>query len=468
MKQDGTPGCAVTHKFSWRNQRLPGILEGLTRGRGLTVAHVEDRWMRKARGEDGKILLDDTGKPMLERDPARYGKGSRWRLRYDGPDGREKNESFGRKVDANNRRDEVAADLLRGTYIDPNAGKVTFRKQAEEVIENRTLNPSSRDIMRRRLATHVYPIIGSKEIGLLSRRPSIIQGLVGKMEAAGLGPETIGTIMAHVSTVFSVAVADELIAKNPVLSKTTVKLPKVVKKKLVVWTADQVLDVRETLTDRYRATVDAGAGLGLRQGEIFGFGPDDVDWFGGVIGVNRQIKVLNGKLFFGLPKGDKTREVPLSESVKFALAEHMRLFPPAMVTLPWGKPGGELVEVRLFFSTGPGRAVHLNTFSDTWWRAINRVGIVPRLKPGEKRGARFREHGIHMLRHYFASVLLTEGESPKAVAEWLGHSDGGVLLLKTYAHLMPSSEQRMRTAIDAALRRPDPAAGGPQAAQEII
>jgi integrase len=55
----------------------------------------------------------------------------------------------------------------------------------------------------------------------------------------------------------------------------------------------------------------------------------------------------------------------------------------------------------------------------------------------------------HALRHHFASVLLAAGESVVAVAERLGHQDAG-LVLKTYGHLMPDSEDRTRRAIDAA------------------
>lgn len=55
----------------------------------------------------------------------------------------------------------------------------------------------------------------------------------------------------------------------------------------------------------------------------------------------------------------------------------------------------------------------------------------------------------HDLRHHFASVLIAAGESVVAVAEWLGH-DGAGLVLSTYGHLMPNSEDRMRTAIDGA------------------
>ena len=55
------------------------------------------------------------------------------------------------------------------------------------------------------------------------------------------------------------------------------------------------------------------------------------------------------------------------------------------------------------------------------------------------------------LRHWFASVQLEGGTSIKALAEYLGHHDPG-FTLRTYTHLMPSSEGRARKAVDRALR----------------
>ena len=66
-----------------------------------------------------------------------------------------------------------------------------------------------------------------------------------------------------------------------------------------------------------------------------------------------------------------------------------------------------------------------------------------------------RENGMRALRHFYASVLLGAGESIKALAEYLGHSDPG-LTLKVYAHLMPSSRDRARKALGRALRPEDP------------
>jgi integrase len=48
-------------------------------------------------------------------------------------------------------------------------------------------------------------------------------------------------------------------------------------------------------------------------------------------------------------------------------------------------------------------------------------------------------------------VLLAAGESVVAVAERLGH-ENATLVLKTYGHLMPDSEDRTRRAVDEAWR----------------
>ena len=102
--------------------------------------------------------------------------------------------------------------------------------------------------------------------------------------------------------------------------------------------------------------------------------------------------------------------------------------------------------VRLFFAS-PGNtyggAILRDRFNERWHQAIEAAGIVPKLNPGEKRGNAYREHGMHALRHYFVSALLTEGESVQAVSGWVGHHSAK-FTLDVHGHLMPTSEQRMR------------------------
>jgi integrase len=81
-----------------------------------------------------------------------------------------------------------------------------------------------------------------------------------------------------------------------------------------------------------------------------------------------------------------------------------------------------------------------HTFNrDYWHAALASAGI-----------ERTTATGMHALRHFYASVLLDAGESVKALSEYLGHADPG-FTLRTYTHLMASSEERTRRAIDQVL-----------------
>lgn len=55
--------------------------------------------------------------------------------------------------------------------------------------------------------------------------------------------------------------------------------------------------------------------------------------------------------------------------------------------------------------------------------------------------------GWHDLRHFHASLLIARGSSPRAVASRLGHKDP-TETLRTYAHLWPDDDEKMRDATD--------------------
>jgi integrase len=246
------------------------------------------------------------------------------------------------------------------------------------------------------------------------------------------------------------AVDDELIAKNP-CSARSVSQPRAVARRVVPWNLDQVMAVRAGLAVRYRSMVDLASGCGLRQGEVFGLAEEDVDFDGGWVEVQRQVKKIKGRLAFGLPKSDRPRRVPLPGSVGKLLQAHLIEFPPRAVTLPWEDPSsGDPTTVRLVFTSPRGGAINRSTFDErSWHAALAAAAIVPS-----------RSTGMHALRHFYASALLDAGENVKALSEYLGHADPG-FTLRVYTHLMPSSEDRTRRAIDALHERWD----GPQTAQ---
>ncbi|TVZ85851.1 tyrosine-type recombinase/integrase [Streptomyces sp. BK340] len=154
---------------------------------------------------------------------------------------------------------------------------------------------------------------------------------------------------------------------------------------------------------------------------------------------------------FAPPKCSKERDVPLPSSVTEALRVHMDTFKPVEITLPWRKPDGPKVSARLLFTNTAGWIVWRSNFNIQEWKpALTVAGLIPDASEDGKYESA-REHGMHALRHFYASVLLDAGESIKAVSQYLGHTDPA-LTLRVYAHLMPSSQERTRRAIDSVMQ----------------
>nr|WP_308800885.1 tyrosine-type recombinase/integrase [Streptomyces polyasparticus] len=242
---------------------------------------------------------------------------------------------------------------------------------------------------------------------------------------------------------------DGLITRNPCRARS-VRAPKVERRKVEPWSRERVRAVREGLPDQYRLTVDLASGCGLRQGEVFGLAVDKVDFLSGMIRVGLQVKMIGSELVFAPPKGGKIRDVPLADTTATLLTQHITQRPPLEVTLPWKTPDGPPVTAALLLYTREHKALNRNYFNMYLWKpALVTAEVIPERQPGERFKAS-REHGMHALRHYYASVLLDAGENIKALAEYLGHSDPG-FTLRTYTYLMPNSSERARRAIDAAL-----------------
>ncbi|WP_328633426.1 tyrosine-type recombinase/integrase [Streptomyces sp. NBC_00356] len=399
------------------------------------AGHIQDRWFKVEPGPNGKPV-------KVKSD--RHGVGLRYRARYIGPDGTEKSKSF---PDKQKRLAEawltnIEADMTRGQYIDPRAARTTFREYAERWLGALTTDLSSRAAVEGRIRLHALPYLGTRPIG--SFQPEHIREWMRQLEDAVASASYRRLIFDAVSSVLNAAVDDRLLASNPCRARS-VKAPRPAPTRVRPWTASQVFDVRAGLPHRYQATTDVGGGCGLRQGEIFGLAVDNIGDLGWLY-VRQQVKKVRGTLVFAPPKRGKLRDVPLDAAVSAALTEHMKHFPPVEVTLPWLTPTGPKVTHRLVFTSSVGGAVWSNDFNDRAWKpALASAGIIPTPEEG-KRYAAAREHGMHALRHFYASVLLDAGENIKALSLYLGHSDPG-FTLRVYTHLMPSSEARTRKAI---------------------
>lgn len=217
---------------------------------------------------------------------------------------------------------------------------------------------------------------------------------------------------ATLSGVCSAAVDDGLIAKSP-CSPASAKPPAAGQRRVVPCPTERVEAVTAALPEPYQAVAVVAAGLGLRQGEAFGLGVDDVDFLRRVVHVRRQVKIVGGQLVFAPPKTGKERDAPPAESLALRLAAQLRAFPAAEVTLPW-LPTGKPTTAKLIFPAPEGGALRRPTFN--------------------------------------------------SVADWLGHADPD-FTLRMYGPVMPASEDRTRAVVDAAFNS-SVGAGAPNVAHE--
>ncbi|MGW5083192.1 tyrosine-type recombinase/integrase [Micromonospora echinospora] len=410
------------------------------------MAHIVDRWYKTVVGPDGKSRQEP--KPEC-------GQGMRYRVRYLAPDGKEKSQSFPdkKKREAQAFLANVQADILKGTYVDPDAGRTTFKRYADEWLAAATTDLLTRDRIEYELRLHVYPTLGDKPIA--SIQPATIRAWARGLQEKGLSAGYRRVLFSDVSMILNAAVDDKKIVSNPFSAKS-IQRPRHIATKVQPWSVDRLTAFRAKLPDRYRVAVDLGAGCGLRQGEIFAVSPDDLDATRPTLRVVRQIKLVRGALIFAPPKGGKTREVPLPASVARRLGDHAKQYAPGEVTLPWGTLTGDPTTVSLYLTAADGLPLSRSKFNPGVWKpAIRATGI-----PDDRR------NGMHVLRHTYASVLLDAGESIKALSTYLGHADPG-FTLRTYTHLLPTSEDRTRRAIDAAFGEDQAAEDGPEAADGL-
>ncbi|MFS3127485.1 tyrosine-type recombinase/integrase [Nocardioides sp. Bht2] len=347
---------------------------------------------------------------------ARHGVGKRWLGRYRDETGRDHTRAFVRKVDANNWLATETAAMVKGEWVDPNAGKVTLARFYATWSPNQVWVDSTRDNADRTVDTCTF-----KDVPLRSLRKSHVEAWVKGMTAT-LAATTIDTRMTIIRGALRAAVADRVIARDPSegvalprrrKAEAAMRLPSSEDVGLLLANADQ--DKRVSTRHGFRAYVALCAFAGLRKGEAAAVQVGDIDFLRRTLRVTRQLQ-RDGQTFKVVPpKYGSERTVYLPDGLVAILSQHVAEHPPH--------------EDGWLFTVGNGP---LYDNAITWrWRATRDAADV--------------DVRLHDLRHYFASGLIAAGCDVVTVQRALGHASA-TTTLSTYAHLWPNAEDRTRTA----------------------
>lgn len=382
-----------------------------------------------------------------ERRPSkRYGRGKRWRVRWSDPHtGETRTALFERKAEAERHDMSMQADISRGQYIDPRAGKITIAEYAAQWRAHQLHRDSTADMVERAFRLHILPVLG--HVPMADARASHIRAWV-KTTAENLSASTVHLVYSYVKSMFAAAAIDKIISSSPCVG---IRLPDIRDREFFIPEPEQIHRLVEEISGRYSPIPYLAAGCGLRGSEIFGLELDQIDFLNREIHVRQQLKRMPGvPPYLGeLKTKTSRRTVELPEIVQLALARHIARYPIREILIEDRTDIRNIHQrpARLLFLTAHHRPLHRSNWSAVWRAAIRRAGLP----------AGF---GLHGLRHYFATLLIHNGAAVKTVQLALGHSTP-MITLNTYAHEWPDALDRTRTLVDAALgSRPSTAATG--------
>lgn len=417
------------------------------------MGRTRDLWTSPGRSSDGRrIRVRNT----------RWGQGMRWAAIWRDADGAEHSLSFSVKDLADLHWQGMETDVARGDYVDPKAGRELLRDVgARWLAGRRDADPSSWDRYESVWRLHVSPALGRKRVGGI--KPSTISAfLTGLTEAVGASTAQTAHLVTY--QIMDLTKADGLIRVNPAAAPA-VKRPYVpVAPVEKIWPSATVWGIIDEHPPELRLIPVLMAGCGLRIGEALGVSLEDFDFDRHELHVRRQLKRIGSTrtYVFALPKGDKpgntkTRKVPVPRWVMAYVQLHIETWPPRLLTLPWERANGELRSYKILFRWSTDDSfVRYRLYSEQVWKpALVVVQVIPapvKDSRGRRRYVTTRKEGPHQMRHFYASVMLAKLVSVNELAEYLGHDP--VMTLRVYGHLVPSSFDSAREAMDSEMYRP--------------
>jgi integrase len=366
-----------------------------------------------------------------------------YRANWREPSGQQKAKTFRTKTEAKRFLTEIDGSLSRGLYVDPHAGRLLFTTHAQQWLDSRNdeLTTKARDASI--MHTHVLPQWGTWQLSKIDHLS--VQKWITEL-GTRRAPATVAEAHRLTSAVLQSAVRNRLIAFNPCEG---IRLPRRRRQD----TADQVIsrgELRSKLLpaapDRYQAIIATAAGAGLRWGEAAGLRLDALDLNRAQLRVIRTVIEVSGHTSFKpYPKSSAGRRtVPLPSWLVPIIRVHLERYP-----VPNEAP---------IYANTVGKPLRRTLFRARVWRpALVQAGMHGALTVIDDRAVRAgwtdttgatltkefateREAALHItkscagglrfhdLRHSYATWLVDDGVPVNMVQRVMGHERSSTTL----------------------------------------
>jgi integrase len=352
----------------------------------------------------------------------------RFQVRFKGPDGNHhtgpRTFSFRRDAEgflANTMR-EIELGIWEPAKPETEEPPV-LADYARAWLAKHPVDETSRDWYRRSLENHVLPALG--DMALADITPQMVRSWYAEV-APGL-PRARAGAYQRLRQVMGHALHEGLIPANPCTVKGGSKArtdhdeePATEAEMKIMW---------ESMPERFRLAVLLAGLAGLRSGELRELRRKDIDLAKSVLHVRRGVRRRGSTYEVALPKGKKTRTVPIPAHLVQAIEEHLRIH---------AAPGPD----GLLFPRATNRNEHVReqTFNNWWIKAREAAG-----RPS------FR---MHDLRHTALTWHQIAGATLKETMAVAGHSTPEVAM--RYQHAARSRLEELAAKLPDIGVRPSP------------
>lgn len=352
------------------------------------------------------------------------------------------------KKEVLDKLDRLRGDARVGNL--PDAGGMTVGQlldrwllSSKSKTETRTYEERDRVVRN-----HLRPRLGGVKLAKVTALH--VEGLYAEMARDGVGASTVRHAADMLGAALSHACKLKLIPFNPVAA---VSKPKEPAREMLFLTPEQVkILLTAALGQRCWPLLVLALATGCRQGELLALTWEDIDLHKGTLTVRRSLAQTDQGFEVKEPKTAASRRtVALPDLAVSVLTQHKAaMLKAGLLSAP-------------VFCTRQGGYLHKHNVLRSLRCVIRRANTPPgkinkggrprkgaaprRMEPFELLNlipARLR---FHDLRHTVASVLLSQGQSVRAVSQRLGHSNPA-LTLRIYAHCMPSDDAQLAAGLN--------------------
>jgi integrase len=285
-------------------------------------------------------------------------------------------ETFDTKRAADRWLVDLESEMNRGTWLDPDAGRVQLGEYATRWVSERDLKKRTREEYERIVRLHIVPCLGAR--ALVDVSPPIVRSWRGQLREKGVGEPTVAKSYRILHAIFATAIDDDLARRNPCRIRGASQ-EKAAERPTV--TLEQAFAIAAAIQPRYRLLVLLAVFAQLRFGELMALRRRHIDL------VRMEVRVV--KATSESDDGTQEDDDPKSDAGKRTTA-----MPGALRTdIEWhlarfAQPGPD---GRLFVGPSGGIPRRRN-FNRIWRAALHLAGDTGRARPSPARPASHRKH----------------------------------------------------------------------------